>query len=432
MVWLEGIIIFLVFVICINSILVNKRTKQIFQNQHRNIKEVNELIAQEKQEMIGVIQDLKRQNIKQLNMAMESINQMVEEYNIKLCTVSDKTKQQLSMVLFENTKQNKELYENMLASHTSTYTSMVKQHSEVIQQVTNNVIKEVETNVNEISVELGKRINFYIEQENLEIQKWIKTIQSYHSNHALAIEFLESALNKYPSSRELIKEYCLHIKKLITSDKSSIRKQAIERYNRAARIYLDNCLHQDWNYAKEIMDEALKIGNEYINDIEKQRYKKENNMILQLEQKASLLKTGVKLSEAEIDEIEKLDQMVDKNFVNQHKILMERYISVSQRFMRFFSNIQDDDTAIKEYNLKALKSIHEAHSNFKLNEKIYKQGIDINKIVKLLGGWDMSILHPSTQIYFQSVYSDLFAKLNPDVKSNFTEKILKMEKKEIS
>jgi hypothetical protein len=79
---------------------------------------------------------------------------------------------------------------------------------------------------------------------------WLENIQ-VENNHARAIQKLESALNKFPGSDTLIQEYKNRIEPFLESSEPAIQKSAIERFNRATRVYLDNC-HPSMECGKRI------------------------------------------------------------------------------------------------------------------------------------------------------------------------------------
>ncbi|MDP4086686.1 MAG: hypothetical protein Q8934_19125, partial [Bacillota bacterium] len=53
----------------------------------------------------------------------------------------------------------------------------------------------------------------------------------------------------------------------------------------------------------------------------------------------------------------------------------------------------------------------------------------INSIVHYLGGWNIQKVPYAVQIFYQSVYGEIFAKLAPEYKTDFTSRILESEPK---
>ncbi|EGL83703.1 hypothetical protein CathTA2_0750 [Caldalkalibacillus thermarum TA2.A1] len=81
------------------------------------------------------------------------------------------------------------------------------------------------------------------------------------------------------------------------------------------------------------------------------------------------------------------------------------------------------------YNKRALREIKRAYNLFQRHERKYKKGEGIGELTALLGGWDTNALFAPTQAYFEGVYREIFSKLQPEVKVEFTEQILNVNKK---
>jgi hypothetical protein len=194
---------------------------------------------------------------------------------------------------------------------------------------------------------------------------------------------------------------------------------------------LDNCSAADFSYAKKELDHSLKLGNQYMNEVENKRLAIQKETLESLELKVEALQLSEDHTDAEVNAIEALDQKIDKSFIKQYPNLHTQYQDISKKLMKYFAPAEKEETVIKQYNLEAIESIKSAYSTFQSNERNYKQGINFQVLTEKLGGWESQYLDPSTQIYFQSVYSEIFSKLNPDVKPKFARGMLKEVKKDI-
>ena len=314
----------------------------------------------------------------------------------------------------------------------------IKEETNQVMQQTESRIDNINTTVKSQLDELMKQtktqIDTFINEEQLEINKWIESIQSDPTDIAGTVEKAESALNKYPSNRTIMEMYKNLITKLIYGPNPIIRKHAIERYNRASRVFLDNCKPEDFAYAKELLNDSLKLGNELMNEVNNKRLAQTEQQIVQLESKMrELMLSEPSKIEKIIDAIEELDSQIDRDFLKNYRHLQARYEKVSKQLMQQFAGANiTDEGKIQQYNRLAVDQIQQAYNLFQQDEKTYKNGTNLYRLVNKLGGWDTTYLTPATQVYFQSVYNEIFGKLQPAVKPTFTLKMLEEPKKEIS
>ena len=107
---------------------------------------------------------------------------------------------------------------------------------------------------------------------------------------------------------------------------------------------------------------------------------------------------------------------------------MQKYQQVTAKLTADLME-KPSEEKIKSYNLKAVESFRKAQNYFNNNETSVKKGQSLTEIINYLGGWDMQYLSPPAQIYYQNVYSDIFSKLDADIKPQMTERILKASAK---
>ncbi|KMY51033.1 hypothetical protein [Peribacillus loiseleuriae] len=353
------------------------------------------------------IQEINTKKIKEL---INGNNQFFEE--------------EISKFSEELEQHTKQLFTDNIISQKSSFNDLLVKYQSEFKSIERNIMQNIVERLDETQEEITSKLDFYINEELNEIDKWIHAIKKYKNSPAKCVAMLESALNKYPSSKHLMNLYKENILFLIDSKSPVIKRQAIERYNRTTRVYLDNCRVEDWEFAEEIKNHSLKLGNQYMNDIESKRLSKIKETIEELQIKVSKLTYRKNLTDEEINEIEQLDNQVDKAFIANYPDLNDRYNEVSKMLIQYFSTVENDESRIKEYNLNAIDSIQIAYNDFQNNDKSYKKGENIHKLVSKLGGWDSKYLYSSTQIYFQSAYSEIFSKLDLNVKPTFTEKMV--------
>ncbi|MFS0576654.1 hypothetical protein AB1K83_13530 [Sporosarcina sp. 179-K 3D1 HS] len=335
------------------------------------------------------------------------VNNHLMKANQYVAALQEQHNQQLEAEIESLSKFYEQRFKEQLASITSTYTN------------------DLEKKLDKLDLTIKQSLHSYLTQEQYEMHQWIELINN-ESNHAQAIQQVESALNKFPGSSELIELYTKRITPYLESSEQPIQKLALERYNRATRVFLDNCQPSMWKRAKQLHNEALELGNRYMKS-------KVQQFEIQAEQIISVLETitsAKSLSPKQLERVEKLDNRLQKDLLKNFKGLHARYNKVTQRL---FSHLSPsiDQKAVNEYNLNAIQQFKSAQELFTQQESSFKQGIDLARLSNLLGCWDQTYLTPPTQLYFQNVYSDIFAKLNPEVKPEMTKLMLKTTKKTV-
>lgn len=268
----------------------------------------------------------------------------------------------------------------------------------------------------------------FLKMDDDEIKRWLILAEENANNPPLVIDCLESAINKYPNSRILVDTYQKIIDPLISSQNQLIRKNAIERNNRVLRVYLDNCTSDDWNHAYALMDKVLMQGNELMNEIVENS---EDMNTKVLEEMEKILSQDKKLSDNDMQLLEKLDLSINIPLLEKNPSLRERYQIITNKLVALFNN-ESNNKQIRDYNFKAINYIRDAYTAFYKHEKEFKKGDNLQTLVWHLGGWDFDKLLPSTQIYQQSVYSEIFAQLDPDAKVSMAKKMLDATSKEIN
>lgn len=284
----------------------------------------------------------------------------------------------------------------------------------------------VEKKLTQLNQTTQESLNTYLNQEVEEMSIWFENIQE-ENNHARAIQKLESALNKFPGSDTLIQEYKNRIEPFLESSETAIQKSAIERFNRATRLYLDNCHPSMWNVAKELKDDALSLGNLYMKNRENQFKVNAEKIISALE--AAI--TNTPPTKNQLQQIEYLDEQLEKDILKNYKDLYTRYNKITQRLINHLSKDLDEQS-IRDYNLLAVDQFKHAQEKFSSNEAHYKQGNDLHLLTKMLGEWNQTYLSAPSQLYFQNIYADIFSKLNPSAKPKMTKLMLKETKRKVS
>lgn len=333
----------------------------------------------------------------------------------------------------ELSEQMNQWFENAIKANKNLMEQHEAKFRNIALDMTDRITTHSKEQIDRYCLEALAKLDAYVNEEQEKLTQWIEQIRTFEGDSAITIEMAETAMNQYPSSRVLFDLLIDQLKPLTQSNDWQIRKNALERMNRSIRVFLDNCSFDEWHYAQMLMKENIKAGNAFIRNLEEQRRNQLAANVATLETRLRQIKNKKTLSPEEIKTLQEADEAVDKRWLDKDEELKARYDLAAQEIVSLLQTQQelDEKTSIS-YNQKAVQAIREAHKLFQSSEGEYKQGRNLEKLSALLGGWESNRLHTSAQVYYQSVYSEIFSKLDPDAKPRLTELILKEQKKKVS
>lgn len=300
------------------------------------------------------------------------------------------------------------------------FQQMVENQKKSNEELSNHVMLTLNETKNIISKQLKEDLHTYVEYDELQQKEWMVLIKS-QTNQRVKLQYIESALNKFPSNRQFFEGYMELLKATLVHATPKAKKTIIEKMNHVSRIFFDNCKAEDAPYAQKSKDETIRLGHDFMKEIDQAQEKQLANMINKLEQLAVA-------SKANIVEIENLDTQINKGLLKNYPNLMQKYQRITAKLATDLME-KPSEEKIKTYNLTAVESFRKAQNYYKNNEASIKKGVNLTQIIHYLGGWDMQYLSPPAQIYYQNVYSDIFSKLDPEIKPQMTEQILKASAK---
>lgn len=295
------------------------------------------------------------------------------------------------------------------------------------QKNTNNEIliqmsQKLDERVKLISEQLKGDLHKYVNYDEIQQNEWLNLIQS-QTNQRTKIQFIESAMNKFPSNRQFFEEY-LQLLKVTLGNATPIAKQRIiEKMNHSSRIFFDNCTVDDANFAQQTKDYVIRLGHDFMKEFDRAQEKELSLLINKLEELVGSSKTNLVV-------IENLDTEINKAILKNYPSLYQKYQQITTKLTTSLME-KPSEEKIKSYNLRAVESFRKAQNYFINNESSIKKGQNLEEIIKYLGGWDLQYLSSPTQIYYQNVYSDIFSKLDANIKPQMTERILKATSKGI-
>lgn len=288
------------------------------------------------------------------------------------------------------------------------------------------ISKQFEQHIDEIkeriSTQLKDDLHTYIHFDEQQQQAWFTQIEA-ESDKRKKIQLLESALNKFPSNKQFFVMYSKLLEETIELATPSAKKKIIEKMHYAARIFFDNCNSSDASFAMMKKDEAIRLGHTYmkqVTEVEKQK----------LIERVATLRQLVN-SNAALIKIEQADEQINQVTLARYPEIQSDYKKITATLSsRLMKKVTDEQ--MKQYNLKAVTAFKNAHSKFTANETTMKTGTNLHEVIALLGGWKTEYLQAPTQMYYQSVYADIFGKLKAEVKPKMTEDMLKAPVKEVA
>lgn len=304
---------------------------------------------------------------------------------------------------------------------TEHYSQMLERQQLVNVELSKQVMQSVHETAASISKQLKQDLHTYVFYDEMQQTEWLQLIRS-QQDQRVQIQLLESALNKFPSNRTFFEEYINLLKASQIEATPRAKKTILEKMNHVSRIFFDNCQAQDANFAQKMKDDAVRLGHDFMKEQDQAQEKQLAKLVKQLE--LLVADSG----NVNLAQIEQIDGEINKVLLKNYPVLLRKYQQITAQLTTKLME-KPSEERIKLYNLQAVKSFKIAQEYFKINEVNVKNGVALTGIVEHLGGWDMAYLSPPAQIYYQSVYADIFGKLEAEVKPTMTEQMLQANAK---
>jgi hypothetical protein len=301
---------------------------------------------------------------------------------------------------------------------------------EIAYKMMRSVMDEHFAQIEKYAVQALAKLEDALIQERALEKKWLKFI-NLQKDRTNKIELLESALNQIPSSKQIFDILRAELEPLTKTDNMATRKHALERLNRAIRIFIDNCSPEDWSDAHKLMADTLMNGNEFVSELQQKRLVICNEKVKQLELLINSYSTLEKLVDAQLDELQKADEQIDKQILSKNQELRQKYDALVKRLVQLIERKANDEADMKHYSVKMVQAIKIALDFMQKDKKHYKDEIELRRIATQLGGWDPKLMNVAAQVYYQSVYAEIFGNVKAELKAKFTEWILNEPKKRI-
>ncbi|AOM84459.1 hypothetical protein [Salisediminibacterium beveridgei] len=273
------------------------------------------------------------------------------------------------------------------------------------------------------------QVKNFVNERQIEHDRWVQRISDEDLSTQQKLEMLETAMNQFPESRELHEAYDQTLQPYLKDSSKEIRMRTARKLNQASRTLLDYCSIDEWDYAVKRYNENLRTGNLLMKSHVEEKLASERKKLDQLESAVTRLSREPD-NQSLIDEIETIEGSLDQKTIERDPVLLKRLREITGDIVGHFTRgNENEEHQVKDYNKRAITSFREASVTFRNNEKTFKGGSGLVSLTEKMGGWDMNVLHPEVQAYYQAVYQEIFGKLDPEVKPKFTERMLNTQDK---
>ncbi|MCA0971368.1 hypothetical protein LCM20_12250 [Halobacillus litoralis] len=388
-----------------------------------------------------IISEIKKSD-KNAEVQFDRVNKMEEELQKSMEEASSSTEDKLTALMDGHTLKLREIIiqsqQNNSTHIGEQTTELLTAHKDSLAGVTNQLVsvqkeltKEFRSGSEEILYLVGSRGSATTplsdpspEKENANVteETWIAEVEK-KENTVHALKLLESALIQLPGSRPLFKIYRETMVNRLREQKPADQKMMMERLMKFTHDHLTWCQPQLWKYAFEDYKALSALRVQYA----------ERARELFLQDFENKIETMESMLDAEEDidvikaELERIDQQVQHNVLQHYPEEQKRYDSLASKLMTKLSSTEDPRRI--SYNKWAISVLRDVHTSFNsLSE--YEQSADRNvrAFANSLAEIDTSLLTSESQIYYQSIYHDIFKVATASFKPRMTKIVLQADK----
>ena len=318
-------------------------------------------------------------------------------------------------------QQKKDLLESLERQSSNTW----KDTKELLE----NFIEKNSHSFNDMLADFSMKLDQELKAEEAQINHWLTYIDSL-STREERIEALESSINKYPYAKALVMKYMMSLTPLLDSDNAVVKKRALEKANRVARTFLDNCEVKDYPTAIQMFNDIVEQGKQFMTASYEKRVEHARQQLDAIDKKVTDIENSSSVhKDSLVAELEEMENRLDRSIIEKVKVLTSEYHRISKRIISALAE-DNKEEQMKQYNLDAISNIQMLHYQLQANAKAFRKG-RVEEIARVLGEWDTTYFTPQTNTYYQYVYQEFFNNLHPDEKPRLTESVLKMDKKRV-
>lgn len=249
-----------------------------------------------------------------------------------------------------------------------------------------------------------------------------------------ALETLEAAFTRFPSSRRVFDELARVYLGIADETASLItEREALVRLRQHTGRFEAVCSRSDLAHARDIRSQLSERIDQLINQIEQRQRQVLEAALSRLENEVDGLRSNGKPFNEAMEHLAQHDEAINSGAIERYPELRARYDEVSRQIIEL---LQEGDNQGEEraYDQRAVAAARKAWERFKSHEEKgffndgkndFNRKSNIARLVTDLGGWEAHRLLPSTTTYITSVYSEIFQKLNHTGRLELTSAMLK-------
>lgn len=270
---------------------------------------------------------------------------------------------------------------------------------------------------------ITNQVNVEINKSNKEIENWLQYVKSLDQPQD-QLRALESSINKYPFSKKLIQKYIEILSPRLHHTNNLAYKNMLERFNSIARVFLDNCSVEDYDYAKNLYETTVNLGRQFMEE----NYEKRKNIVSEQLTMIENLVEQIKQSqpyekESLMNKLENQEQSLDKNFIQKVGFLKRRYHNLTKEIIQLFEEESEQEVDIKAYNLRVVNELKRLEEKLELYPEKLKDH-HVIEVTRQLGRLNTALFTAEVNLYYQTIYNEFFIKLSRSQRAMFTEQVL--------
>lgn len=280
--------------------------------------------------------------------------------------------------------------------------------------------------------------NDTISKENLIIELINETIDSEDIASSLKLKVISLQVNSLKSSIKLYRVYKKYIDTLLYEMPLNKRESLFSILITQTEELIENVNHNNYVEALEYYFEIHGRLENLYEDLYQEEISLTSDALLNLEDKLNQIDSN----NFDYQLISRSLSELNLALIENNTELKKSFDELSKKFnskIKLIEEIKSDE--LFNYRQEYLESIIRAKDLFEENKKIFtsnpysekvglsrsKNNIEehLNEIVTLLNDWDITKIPQAAQLFYHSVYSEIFTASHPQVRVLLTKKMLK-------
>lgn len=237
-------------------------------------------------------------------------------------------------------------------------------------------------------------------------------------------EVLAAALLRYPTVKPVFSELFSQRQKLLESPLSlDVKRLIITELISLSENFQRNCNPGDLGYAARMVAKSSELGDDLIEEARSLQRESISFTLDEIAAELTKLAANMARPDAALDKLAQLDASLDDAIINNFPELKSRRAELTEKTIEIVSKPRQPSGSddVKAYNRRAIAAANSAFARFGTHDdgKLFSSGsVNFNiasnqqVLINDLGGWDTALLLPSTSMFVNQVYGEIFQKLN--------------------